>query len=378
MLFRSSGSVIPGAQRIKEYLSYGLVAITAVLLFALLGNSNKWFANLVYIFCLLPSLFFLHKCFYAVKEIKAVIYTVFLYSFYSACVLFFDGSGVEHLKYFFILMLFYFFVLINFNTDKKVFGLFFSILLVSFLFLTYGVLDAGNLGVKRYDFGGVNENRLTVLFIFPFAWFAWYCFSTDKSYKYLVWLVFFLYTAINFYLMGSRSILLLVGAFLVFLIYDFRNKFTAKEIIFTLFIILALACFFAFYDPLYDKLLARGSSRRMIIWVDVINHMSEKNCFLFGCGKVDDYKFIGWIDNPHGLFISALYYYGVIGLFLFLLFLVFCFINLDGFYRAWLVAFLAYGIFTHVELIGKPSVIWIYFWLPLFLGLINKKKIEYA
>ena len=371
-------SIISGAQKVKEYLSYGLVAITAVLLFALLGNSNKWLANLFYLFLLLPSVCFLRKYLRSQKVIGPVIYVLFLYSFYSACVLFFDGADFEHFKYFILLVLFYIFVLINFNTEKRVLGLFFSVLFISFLFLTYGALDAGNLGIKRYDFGGVNANRLTVLFALPFSWFAWYCFSTDKSYKYFSWFLFFLYVAINFYLMGSRSIILLVGSFLVFFIYDFRNKFTVKETFFMLFLVLVVVCFFIFYDPLYDKLLARGSSRRIIIWIDVINHMSERSCFLFGCGKADTYKFIGWIDNPHGVFISSLYYYGVIGLLLFLLFLVFCFINLEGFYRAWFVAFLAYGIFTHVELIEKPSIIWLYFWLPLFIGLINNKKIEYA
>lgn len=375
MIVRCSISAV---KSIKDYLSYGLVVITAVLLFALLGDSNKWFANLVYAFCLLPSVFYIYKSIDRIKDVKVILGFIFLYSFYSACVLFYDGLGFESLKYFIFIVLFYVFVIINFNTSKRVLALFISLLFLNFIFLTYGALDAGKLGVERYSFGGLNANRLTVLFVFPFAWFAWYCFCTQKSYKYIAWFVFFLYVAIDFYLLGSRSILLLVGGFLVFFIYEFRSKFTAKEIIFMLFLVLVLMCFFVFYDPLYDKLLARGSSRRMIIWIDVINHMTDRSCFLFGCGKTDPYKFIGWIDNPHGLFMSALYYYGVIGLLLFLLFLVFCFINLEGFYRAWFVAFLAYGIFTHVEVIDKPSIIWIYFWLPLFLGLINKKKIEYA
>ncbi len=371
-----SRSIIPGAQRIKEYLSYGLVAITAVLLFALLGNSNKWFANLVYILCLLPSVFFMSKYFYAIREVRSIIYPLLLYSFYTVCVLFFDGSGIDNLKYFLLLLLFYIFVFINFNTEKRVTGLLASILLVSLFFLTYGALDAGVLGVERYEFGEVNANRLTVLFAFPFAWFAWYCFSTDKNYKYFAWLVFFLYIVINFYLMGSRSIILLVGTFLVFFVYEFRDKFKVKEIVFIVFLVLLL--FFVFHEPLYNKLLDRGSSERLDIWIDVIKQMTDKECFIFGCGKSDPYKFIGWIDNPHGLFASALYYYGIIGLLLFLLFLAVCFINLKGFYRAWFVAFLAYGVFTHVELIEKPSVIWIYFWLPLFLGLTDKKKVEYA
>ncbi len=109
--------IIPDSKVIKEYLSYGLLAVTAVLLFLLFGGGNKWFSNLVYVFILLPSVFFIRKYLYAVKKIKAVMVLLFLYSFYSALVLLIDGEGVESFKYFLMLVLFYFFVLINFNSN---------------------------------------------------------------------------------------------------------------------------------------------------------------------------------------------------------------------------------------------------------------------
>ena len=366
----------PTVQGIKDYLSYGSIVIVAVILFALLADSNKWFANFVYVFCLLPSLFLIRKNYVAFKNTWSVLGMLFLYAFYSACVLFFYKSGADHLKFFLFLLLFYIFVFINFNTDKRIFGLFFSILIVSVVFLTYGAFDAENLGVQRYGFGNINENRLTILFALPFAWLGWHCSLKDNTYKYAAWLLFFMYVTFNFYLLGSRSILFLVGTYLAFFIYEFRRELKIKEIVFIFSLIFILSCFFVFYDPLYEKLIARGSSYRMEIWIDVVNRMADKQCFLFGCGKTDTYKFLGIFDNPHGVFISSFYYYGSVGFLLLLTFLTVCFLKLEGFYRAWFVACLAFFVFTHVELIRKPSVIWIYFWLPLFMGLINKKKAE--
>ena len=370
--------IIPDSKVIKEYLSYGLLAVTAVLLFLLFGGGNKWFSNLVYVFILLPSVFFIRKYLYAVKKIKAVMVLLFLYSFYSALVLLIDGEGVESFKYFLMLVLFYFFVLINFNSNNKVLALFSVFLTINFLFLTYGLLDAENLGVARYSFGGINANRLTVLFIFPFVWFACYCFSKSNIYRYIGFLVLFIYGAIDFYLLGSRSIIFLLAVFFVFFVYEFRSDLKRKDVVFLLLLCIIFSLVFYFYAPLYEKLIDRGVSYRKDIWLDAINRMVSEECFLFGCGKLDGYKFLGKFDNPHGVFISSFYYYGVIGFALFLSFLTICYIRLSGFYRVGFIACLAYFIFTHVELIVKPSVIWLYFWLPLFLGLIQKGNNEHA
>lgn len=93
------------------------------------------------------------------------------------------------------------------------------------------------------------------------------------------------------------------------------------------------ACIFAYTTNLIEVLTARGISHRPIIWEEAISYAHQH--LLFGWGWLNDFsqsvgkhgllEHIGnTILHPHSLLVSALFYGGIIGLLVHVIFLGFC------------------------------------------------------
>ena len=148
-----------------------------------------------------------------------------------------------------------------------------------------------------------------------------------------------------------------------------------------LLIVLLLAL--AVYGLSFDDLLAnRGSSHRFIIWEEVWRQIYYECDVLLGCNNPSDYKILGKYYHPHNVYLALIYNSGVIGAVAFSLFAI------NYFYRGikarsiWLVISLfGWGaLLTENEsLFTTPEPFWIYFWLPVFMTIIesNKLKVEH-
>lgn len=360
--------------KLKSRFNYAPAAILVLLGFAFYVDSNKWFANILYLTCLVPGLVFLYKQTGALKQFKSFFLSLFLYCLYLSVVLALDGYGPEHIKYYLLLVLFFYFVCFGGAAFYHGFRVYIVMLVFCTVVITYALLTSDISVGGSYDFSGLNANRVSWLIILPAAWFLWYSFEKAKPYRYVaVFLLVFSFIS-DFYLLGSRTFLLFMMVYALFFIYEFRRRFTLDD--FKCFSIIALALIFLvflFHEFLYHRIALRGGSYRLDIWLDMLNRVTVEQCYIFGCGKVSEYRFLGAFDNPHGVYASTLYYYGAVGLLALFLFLYVCYSQLRGFYRAWFVACLFCFIFTHVEIVESPSILWLYFWMPLFIGILDKR-----
>jgi hypothetical protein len=357
----------------KDKLGYENIALAVLLVFILTVDSNRWFENLVYILIIIPAAIVYYKKRHRQSLSASPIISLLAFSFYTTIILFDKNGKYFNIIYFVYLYLFYTCLTWKFNDSNKIFYLNMTYFAIVIGFLFYGLFFVIVNDVTRFEYGGTNANRVAVLLIYPFAWLAWHVNKNHPNYSLVSIALFLIVILMDFYTVGSRSIFILAIIFTVFYFVnnvrktDIKNYFFASSGI-------AISILLLFLNTnLYEKFISRGGSYRSEIWADVLNKIIQNDCLLFGCGKPGAATFLNYFDNPHGLFISTLYYYGITGLTLLGVFLYFCFRNTRGFYQAWLASCLGFFIFTHTEILGKPSIFWLYFWLPLFMGFIDKK-----
>jgi hypothetical protein len=144
-----------------------------------------------------------------------------------------------------------------------------------------------------------------------------------------------------------------------------------------------MALFLAFRSEIMSLLAARGGSYRMEAW-QLYLHRLEKGEWLWGKGIADNARFehLPGVIHPHSMFVSHLYYGGIIGLALFVLLLA---VALWGGWKNYrqlrdplplslLVTVAVMGLFDFSHLLAPPNAPWLYFWLPvLWAGSVTRE-----
>ncbi|MBF7729845.1 hypothetical protein [Pseudomonas sp. N040] len=125
-----------------------------------------------------------------------------------------------------------------------------------------------------------------------------------------------------------------------------------------------------------ELLLNRGLSHRTDIWQDAWQRLTTQCNVWLGCGA-DDYLFLGKWQHPHSGYFSMLYRNGVLGALLFALFAaVFFWQGIRARSRWMLLALVGWGslLTTTNGVLTSPQPLWVYFWLPTFMAIIEGQQ----
>jgi len=164
-----------------------------------------------------------------------------------------------------------------------------------------------------------------------------------------------------------------VGLCLFFAVYIYQMK---KNLWITasLAMLVALVIFSLGAD---DILANRGFSYRPLIWEDAFRRLIEDCGMLLGCGT-DNYLFAGQFPHPHSGYVSVLYQSGILGFMAFAIFTVIFLVRSFRNGSRWLpLAMIGWGalITTSNGMFTSPShPLWIYFWLPTIMCLIESRE----
>lgn len=124
----------------------------------------------------------------------------------------------------------------------------------------------------------------------------------------------------------------------------------------------------------YEGLLERGVSYRSAIWADGLQRLDGECSWLIGCKQDDQYRFLGQFEHAHSAYLSILIDGGVIGFSSFLAFAcVYFFLGAKTRSPWFVVSLLGWGgvIASSNGLIESPRPLWIYFWVPTMLALLD-------
>ena len=128
----------------------------------------------------------------------------------------------------------------------------------------------------------------------------------------------------------------------------------------------------------FDEQLAnRGLSYRTIIWQEVWRLLLHECNPLVGCNFPQGYKILGQFDHPHNVYLAMFYRNGLLGGGLFCLFVAYFFYRGIKAKSVWLIISLfGWGAFIteNDSLFTKPEAFWVYFWLPVFMTILDSHK----
>lgn len=124
----------------------------------------------------------------------------------------------------------------------------------------------------------------------------------------------------------------------------------------------------------YEGLLERGVSYRSAIWADGLQRLDAECSWLIGCKQDDQYRFVGQFEHAHSAYLSIFIDNGIIGFSAFLAFACVYFALGVRTRSSWfVVSLLGWGgvIASSNGLIESPRPLWIYFWMPTMLALLD-------
>lgn len=126
-----------------------------------------------------------------------------------------------------------------------------------------------------------------------------------------------------------------------------------------------------------DELLnQRGLSYRPAIWQDAWLRVLNDCGLWLGCGS-DDYRFLGKFHHPHSGYLAMFYRNGLLGALLFMLFAAIFFWRTARAQSRWmLLALMGWGslLTTTNGVLTTPQPLWIYFWLPTFMAILESQR----
>jgi len=128
---------------------------------------------------------------------------------------------------------------------------------------------------------------------------------------------------------------------------------------------------------LQNLLMERGVSFRLVIWQDVLDRVTHHCGLLLGC-EPSSYRFLGQFYHPHNTYLALLYRTGVAGTLLFAAFtLTFFWIAVRGRSRWMLVSLIGWGamLSSGSGIFSSPQPLWIYFWCPVLLALLEVRPL---
>jgi hypothetical protein len=127
----------------------------------------------------------------------------------------------------------------------------------------------------------------------------------------------------------------------------------------------------------YEALLARGGSYRVDIWQDALMRLYEGCSWIVGCAQEGNLRYLGQFHHAHSAYVSILVDTGLLG--------AVTFISFAGIYlilgvktrSPWFIVSLAgwAGVIASSNgLVDSPRPLWIYFWLPTLLALLDYQR----
>lgn len=131
-----------------------------------------------------------------------------------------------------------------------------------------------------------------------------------------------------------------------------------------------------FFVGVDELLLRRGFSYRLDIWQDAWGRLIAVCGFWTGCGS-DEYLFLGRFEHPHSGYFAMLYRSGLFGVLLFFLFALLWSVYVLRVRSKWfLLSLFGWGslLTTSNGVLTSPQPLWIYFWLPVFMAILDSQR----
>lgn len=245
----------------------------------------------------------------------------------------------EYFDYLFFLNILIFLALgSNFNRDTELVSKTFFVFLVGNLILTVlyflgmGQTDLSPELEGRASIFGNNQNYLGLSLTLSSLYILYNLFFCQNS-KLKIILYLFAILPISYFMIltGSRTSFLLFILGIVFLVFQSKKISKIYKFLFFLFFtIITIQLLILFKDKLdiFQRLTATledgDSANRDVIWSGLLYFFSD--FILFGVGKTGYLRMIGDL-SPHNAFLEVLIYTGIIGLSIFLLFIISLFKN---------------------------------------------------
>ncbi|WP_421682584.1 hypothetical protein HKW98_16350 [Stutzerimonas urumqiensis] len=124
----------------------------------------------------------------------------------------------------------------------------------------------------------------------------------------------------------------------------------------------------------YEALLARGVSYRFDIWQDALLRLRDDCSWVLGCTQAGRPLYLGQFYHAHSAYLSILVDTGLLGAATFAVFAVIYMVQGMRTRSPWFIVSLAgwAGVVTSSSgLVDSPRPLWIYFWLPTLLALLD-------
>jgi hypothetical protein len=149
-----------------------------------------------------------------------------------------------------------------------------------------------------------------------------------------------------------------------------------KERLLSLVLIVFLALLMFVYGG-YEALLERGASYRTVIWQEALVRLYDSCSWVFGCRDEGWPLYSGKFHHAHSAYISILTDTGLLGALSFVVFACAYLIFGIKTRSPWfMVSLLGWGgvIASSNGLVESPRPLWIYFWLPTLLALLDFQR----
>lgn len=127
----------------------------------------------------------------------------------------------------------------------------------------------------------------------------------------------------------------------------------------------------------YEALLARGVSYRTGIWLEALTRWRDTCSWGFGCAEAGEPLYLSQFHHAHSAYISILVDTGVLGAITFAVFALAYFVQGVRVRSHWFIVSLvgwAGVLATSNGLVDSPRPLWIYFWLPTLLALLDYQR----
>ena len=374
---------------LEWYLRAGRASRTAPWLFSatlalfslsfLFVDSSGTKSTFFYVACAFPALL-LSACHLGTLSRSTEIRALFVFLvLYCATLLAIDGPSPAPLKQslYIMLLLVGLFVASRDQSGMRVAAFCFSIAssAVGLYAIGLWVAELATTGVpSRMTLSGAMENPVHAALLVLTGWLG-LCFikllpeCRARGVGYLVagYSLMLAYSALVILAFQARSALL--GLVLAVLTYVFFQRERAIAVIASLGLLFLLLT-----SGLGETLLARGLSYRLDIWQEAWLRLIHDCSWLAGCGRSTRHLYLDQFFHAHSGYLSIFVENGLIGLSAFILFSLLFFRRGFRTKSPWFaLALLGWGslITTSYGIVTKPISLWIYFWIPTLIFLIE-------
>lgn len=142
-------------------------------------------------------------------------------------------------------------------------------------------------------------------------------------------------------------------------------------------LVVAALALLVFFSGAYEALLERGGSYRLEIWLDALRRLQDSCSWISGCTQEGRPLYLGQFYHAHSAYISILVDTGLLGAVSFAAFACAYFVLGVRTRSPWFIVSLVgwAGVVTSTNgLIDSPRPLWIYFWLPTLLALLEFER----